>query len=103
MIRLKIPTTLRRATNGVAVVNVDAVTVREALQAAIDLYPDLGPGLLNEAGELRRFLNVFVDEDDIRFDNGMDTPLRSGQTVSVLTAVAGGAGSRADAPRPRAV
>ena len=90
MIRLKIPTVLRSATDDARVVEVEGATVREALTAAIELHPDLQARLFDEHGQLRRFLNVFVDEDDIRFERGLETPVAAGQTVSLLPAVAGG-------------
>ena len=60
------------------------------LTAAIELHPALEARLFDEHGQLRRFLNVFVDEEDIRFEKGLDTPVVDGQTVSLLPAVAGG-------------
>ena len=90
MIRLKIPTALRSSTDAASVVEVEGTTVREALTAAIELHPDLQVRLFDEHGQLRRFLNVFVDEEDIRFERGLDTPVAFGQTVSLLPAVAGG-------------
>ena len=90
MIRLKIPTVLRRATHAESVVEVDGATVREVLAAAIQLHPDLGARLFDEEGQLRPFINVFVDEEDIRFERGLDTPVAPGQMVSLLPAVAGG-------------
>src|SRR5262245_61770686 len=92
MIRLKIPTVLRGATNASKIIEVEGATVREVLTVAIDLHPDLQARLFDDEGQLRRFLNVFVDESDIRFERGLDTPVASGQTVSLLPAVAGGRG-----------
>jgi molybdopterin converting factor small subunit len=90
VIRLKIPTALRGATDAASALEVEAVTVREALAAAIERYPGLEDRLFDERGQVRRFLNVFVDEEDIRFESGLDTPVAPGQTVSLLPAVAGG-------------
>ncbi len=90
MIRLKIPTALRGATDAASAVEVEGATVREALAAAIERYPGLEARLFDERGQVRRFLNVFVDEEDIRFESGLDTPVAPGQTVSLLPAVAGG-------------
>jgi molybdopterin converting factor small subunit len=61
--------------------------------AAIERHPGLEDRLFYEDGRLRRFLNVFVDEEDIRFEQGLDTPVAPGQTVSLLPAVAGGCDS----------
>jgi len=90
VIRLKIPTALRGATGAASAVEVEGATIREALAAAIERYPGLEARLFDERGQLRRFLNVFVDEEDIRFESGLDTPVAPGQTVSLLPAVAGG-------------
>ncbi|HEX6581057.1 MAG TPA: ubiquitin-like small modifier protein 1 [Actinomycetota bacterium] len=81
---------LRSATDATTVVEVEGATVREALTAAIEIHPDLQARLFDEHGQLRRFLNVFVDEEDIRFERGLETPVAAGQTVSLLPAVAGG-------------
>jgi len=90
MIRLKIPTILRGATDEARELEVEGATVGEALAAAIERHPDLGARLFDDDGTLRRFLNVFVEEEDIRFEQGLDTPVAPGQTVSLLPAVAGG-------------
>ena len=93
MIRLKIPTILRNATDDASMLEVRGATVGEALVAAIERHPGLEDRLFDEDGRLRRFLNVFVDEEDIRFEQGLDTPVAPGQTVSLLPAVAGGCDS----------
>ena len=90
MIRLKIPTVLRAATDDARVLEVNAATVGEALAAAVERHPGLEARLFDGDGGLRPFLNVFVEEDDIRFAEGLDTPVSPGQTVSLLPAVAGG-------------
>jgi len=90
MIRLKIPTILRGITDEAGVLEAEGATVGEALAAAIDRHPDLAARLFDDDGTLRRFLNIFVEEEDIRFEQGLDTPVAPGQTVSLLPAVAGG-------------
>ena len=87
---IRIPTPLRNATGGVATVEVEATTVGEALASLEQAHPGVGERLLDEGGKLRRFVNVFVDDEDVRFQQGLDTPVQSGSTVSIIPAVAGG-------------
>jgi len=69
---------------------VPAGQVRGALDDLIARYPDLGERLIGEDGKPRRFVNIFVAEDDIRFLDGLDTAVTDGQVVTILPAVAGG-------------
>jgi molybdopterin converting factor small subunit len=71
-------------------VPVDAGTVREAILAVDVAYPGLAGRVLDDRGALRRFVNVFVADEDVRFLDGLDTVLKAGQTVSLVPAVAGG-------------
>ena len=87
---IRIPTPLRNATNGAATVDVDAGTVGEALTALESAHPGVSERLLDDNGKLRRFVNVFVDDEDVRFAQGLDTPVADGATVSIIPAVAGG-------------
>ena len=87
---IRIPTPLRNATGGVSTVEVEAATVGEALASLEQAHPGVGERLLDESGKLRRFVNVFVDDEDVRFAQGLDTPVQSGSTVSIIPAVAGG-------------
>lgn len=87
---VRVPTQLRGLTGGAGEVEVEASTVGEALKALDAAHPGLGERLFDEAGQLRRFVNVFVAEEDIRFLEGLATPVLDGQTVSVVPAVAGG-------------
>jgi molybdopterin converting factor small subunit len=75
---------------GVGEVPVEATTVREAIAALDGAYPGLATRILDDGGALRRFVNVFVADEDVRFLNGLDTVLEPGQTVSLVPAVAGG-------------
>lgn len=90
MTTIRIPTPLRNATGGVSTVDVDATTVGEALASLEQAHPGVGERLLDEGGKLRRFVNVFVDDEDVRFQQGLDTPVQPGSTVSIIPAVAGG-------------
>ena len=89
-VKVRIPTQLRTLSGGAAEVSVDGATVAEALKALDATHPGFGERLFDDSGALRRFVNVFVAEEDIRFLQGVDTPLSEGQTVSIVPAVAGG-------------
>ena len=90
MSTIRIPTPLRTATGGVATVEVDAATVGEALASLEQAHPGVSERLMDDDGKLRRFVNVFVDDEDVRFAQGLDTPVQPGSTVSIIPAVAGG-------------
>ncbi len=87
---VRIPTPLRTATGGNATVDVEGATVGEVLTNLDAAHPGLGERILGEDGSIRRFVNVFVDDEDVRFASGLDTPVRDGATVSIIPAVAGG-------------
>lgn len=87
---VRLPGQLRSLVGGVGEIPVEASTVREAI-AALDLaYPGLATRVLDDNGGIRRFVNVFVADEDVRFLDGLDTVLVAGQTVSLVPAVAGG-------------
>ncbi len=87
---IRIPTSLRGLTEGSSEVEVAVGQVGAAIDDLITRYPDLGERLLGEDGKPRRFVNIFVAEDDIRFLDGLDTAVTDGQVVTILPAVAGG-------------
>lgn len=89
-VTVRIPTQLRSLTAGQAEITVDGSTVGEALAAAETTHPGLAGRLFDEDGQLRRFVNVFVADEDVRFLDGLDTEVDDGQTVSIVPAVAGG-------------
>lgn len=89
-VTVRLPSQLRVLVGGSSELVVEAADVRGAIVAADALHPGLAPRILDEEGKLRRFVNVFVADEDIRFLQGLDTPLSSGETVSVVPAVAGG-------------
>lgn len=89
-VTIRVPTTLRTLTAGESQVQVEAATVKEALDALETAHPGFSDKLLDEQGALRRFVNVFVADDDVRFMEGMDTPIPDGETLSIVPAVAGG-------------
>jgi molybdopterin converting factor small subunit len=89
-VTVRIPTQLRSLSAGSSEVSVEASTVSEALKALEAAHPGFAERLFDEDGRLRRFVNVFVADEDIRFLDGVETPLTTGSTVSIVPAVAGG-------------
>ena len=88
-VNVKIPTQLRAATDGEAVATVDGTTVAEVLDALYARFGELKARIADEDG-LRRFVNVYVAGEDIRFLDGLQTPVSDGSEVTILPAVAGG-------------
>lgn len=89
-VSVRIPTQLRTLTGGAGEVHVEGATVGEVLKALDAAHPGFGERLFDEQGELRRFVNVFLADEDVRFLEGLATPVTGGQTVSIVPAVAGG-------------
>jgi molybdopterin synthase sulfur carrier subunit len=87
---VKIPTQLRAAADGDAEATVDGATVQEVLDGLFDRYGELRARISDEDGTLRRFVNVYVAGEDIRFLDGLETPVADGSEVTILPAVAGG-------------
>jgi molybdopterin synthase sulfur carrier subunit len=88
-VRVKIPTQLRAAAGGEAEAHVQGTTVGEVLDALYDLHEELR-GRIGDGSGLRRFVNVYVGGEDVRFLQGLETPVRDGDEVTILPAVAGG-------------
>jgi MoaD family protein len=89
-VTVKIPTQLRAAAGGDSEAEVEGATVGEVLDALFELHGDLRDRLSDESGGLRRFVNVYVSGEDIRFADGLDTEVSDGDEVQILPAVAGG-------------
>jgi MoaD family protein len=89
-VTVRIPAQLRSLTGGSAEVGADGATVGEVIAALDKEHPGVQERLLDEEGRLRRFVNLFLADEDVRFLEGLDTPVRDGQTLSVVPAVAGG-------------
>jgi molybdopterin converting factor small subunit len=87
---LRIPTPLRAYSGGQAEVNVSGSTVREVLTDLTLRYPAIKPHLFNDAGDLRPFVNLFIDEHNIADLKGMDTPVRDGERIMLIPSIAGG-------------
>lgn len=88
-VTVKIPTQLRAATDGEATADVDGSTVGEVLDSLYERYGELRSRIAEDGG-LRRFVNVYVGGEDIRFLDGLETPVSDGDEVTILPAVAGG-------------
>jgi sulfur-carrier protein len=89
-VTVRIPTQLRSLSGGNSEVKVEGGTVAATLKALEATHPGFNDRLFDESGKLRRFVNVFVADEDIRFLDGIDTPVADGATVSIVPAVAGG-------------
>jgi len=89
-VTVRVPTQLRSLTGGAGEISVEGATVGEVLKALDAAHPGLAERLFDEAGKLRRFVNVFLADEDVRFLDGLETPVVAGQTVSIVPAVAGG-------------
>jgi len=89
-VSVRIPTTLRPLTGGQSEVSLDGSDVRSVIANLDGAHPGFADRLLDDEGNLRRFVNVFVADDDIRFLEGLDTPVPDGAEVAIIPAVAGG-------------
>ena len=89
-VKIRIPTQLRTLTGGNGEVTVEGSTVGEALKALDAAHAGLAERLFDESGALRRFVNVFLADEDVRFRAGLSTPVADGETLSIVPAVAGG-------------
>ena len=87
---VRIPTPLRSLTGGAATVPVAPGSLQAVIGELDATYPGLGARVLDESGALRRFVNVYVADDDVRFLSGLATEVAEGATVSIIPAVAGG-------------
>jgi molybdopterin converting factor small subunit len=89
-ISVKVPTILRTYTGGAGDVVVSGGTLQEALADLDAQYPGIGARVLDDEGRLRRFVNVYVNDDDVRFLEDLATPTPEGSSISIIPAVAGG-------------
>lgn len=90
MPKVRIPTPLRNLTGGAAEVAVSGSTVKEALDELEKNHPGMAQRIYDDSGELRRFVNVYVDDEDIRFVDGLSTSIQEDSVISIVPAVAGG-------------
>ncbi|HEY9409015.1 MAG TPA: ubiquitin-like small modifier protein 1 [Jiangellaceae bacterium] len=92
-VAVRVPTILRTYTHGESEVKVDVAdgaTLADVVSALEVAYPGIGARVLDDTGKIRRFVNVYVNDDDVRFASGLQTPTPAGAKVSVIPAVAGG-------------
>ena len=89
-VTVRIPTQLRTLTGGAGEVEIEGASVGEVLKALDVAHPGFADRLFDEAGNLRRFVNVFLADEDVRFLDGLATPVAEGATLSIVPAVAGG-------------
>ena len=87
--KVRIPTPLRKLTNNEEIVEVTAGTIGEVIVELQARYPGIKERLVDDKGEVRRFVNVYVNEEDIRFLQNQQTPLKDGDEVSIIPAIAG--------------
>jgi molybdopterin synthase sulfur carrier subunit len=90
MPKVRIPTPLRKLTQGQEVITAAATTVGELITKLEAQYPGLRERLLDDKGQVRRFVNIFVGDEDIRYLQQLETPLSEAQEVSIIPAIAGG-------------
>lgn len=92
MISIQIPTALRRYTGGKGSIDVTAGNVGEALAALARAYPEVGKNILDDKGQPRNFVNIYLGDEDIRQMNGLETPVKDGQELLLVPSIAGGNG-----------
>jgi len=90
-VEVRIPTMLRSHVAGAATVAVEGATIREVVDHLVGSYPSLAGQIVTPEGALHKFVNVYLNDDDIRYLDKLDTKVGDGDTVSILPAVAGGA------------
>ena len=89
-VEVRLPTVLRTHVGGQATVTAEGQTIGEVLTGLVQRYPGLAGQVLTDDGNLHKFVNVYVDDDDVRYLEQLDTKIPDGSTVSILPAVAGG-------------
>ncbi len=89
-VTVRIPTPIRRVTNGEDKVTVSGDTLKQIIEAMEEQYPGIKARLCDDKGDLRSFVNIYINGEDVRFLSGIDSPVNSGDEVSIIPAVAGG-------------
>ena len=89
-VTVRIPTTMRPISGGSSTVSVEGATLGEVLAALETAHPGFNERLFDDTGAIRKFVNVFVADDDVRYLDGLATKVPAGETVSIIPAVAGG-------------
>ena len=91
MVKVRIPTPLRTLTGGKGEVETPASDIQSMIDSLNGQFPGLKSRICDDTGEIRRFVNIYLNEEDIRFMNGKDTALKDGDQISIVPAIAGGA------------
>ena len=91
-IEVRIPTILRKHTGGAKAVESKGSTIGEIIEQLDADHPGLKSAIIADAGEIHRFINIYLNDEDVRFSGALETPVSDGDVVSILPAVAGGAG-----------
>jgi molybdopterin synthase sulfur carrier subunit len=89
-VTIRIPTPIRRVTNGADKVSAEGETLRDIIASMEEQYPGVKARLCDDQGEIRSFVNMYVNGEDVRFLDGLGTSVKSGDEVSIVPAVAGG-------------
>jgi len=95
-LKVSIPTPLRRYTDGNGVIEVSGGSVSSAMDSLLQRYPSLKKQLYTDDGRLRSFVNVYVNDEDIRYLQRADTTVQAGDTISIVPSIAGGTGAIRD-------
>ena len=90
-VEVRLPNLLRAVVNGAGAVDVEGETVGEILQVLVSSHPGLAGQVLTDDGSLHRFVNVYLNDDDVRYLDGLVTKVAAGDVITILPAVAGGA------------
>ena len=97
-VTLRVPSLLRPSVGGRAEIVAEGATVGEVLRHAAALHPGFGPAVFEASGALRRFLNLFLDDEDVRYLQGLETPVPDGAVLVILPAAAGGSADGQNEP-----
>ena len=92
-VQVKIPTVLRKHTNGEATVEATGATIGELINDLSARFPEFKAKVVADDGQLHRFINIYANDEDVRYLQGLDTKVADGDTVAILPAVAGGRGA----------
>jgi len=90
MVKVKIPGPLRKLAGGKDEIHVEAKNLKEVIDKLGEINPEIKARLIDENGEIRRFINIYVNNEDIRFLKGIETELKEGDEISIIPAIAGG-------------
>ncbi len=93
-VQVNLPTVLRAHAGGAKVVSAEGSTVGEVLAAVVEAFPGLSGQVVDDSGGLHKFVNVYVNDDDVRYLSALGTPVKDADEISILPAVAGGSGAR---------